>query len=327
MLKKFGWKAGAVVVLLIAALAINWPKELGGGKGIGFKTKELGENFSDNYLPGELKTPKQLVWQIQTPKEIKEAAYRKYELLIDSSLIEKVKKSLGFVEEEKIKEDDDFVIFRNTEGRSVMIGKKTGVINYSVDIYKQSQLATQNHLDINEIQTKIRTIVNEISNNEYEINWEPTQYKKMVVPRWVESDEKSATALVLNGNIKIENTTTVTYFGDTVESVTKLNGDLIKLKFVVLPKKMVNEPVKTAANINDLKQRSLESFGVVSISGGLGFEKDWKVDEIGKITITEIDPVLVVDNRTKTLRPYYSLKGNAWSTTPLTVKIVTASIK
>lgn len=310
----------AVIVWLV------WPKNGQNGKNNGWETKKTRENYVDNYLPVELKTPKELEWKVDKWEQAETAKTWFFENSLDVGMVER------FVGEMKMKTANNnkegvITVYSNEAGESIYINTEKREMEYVMEIKNKGQLASGEIIEVARIKDELKQLIGKINGKDNDLIWGNTGYRKMVFPRWVESSEREAQAIEIEADYSIEGKRMTTFFGKTIRATVRRDGKILQLFLVKLPTEIKVEKENQGAEGKEIEARKLDNFGITKIEGGENFEVNWEIIEVGKITVNKAEPVLVFDAKGGRIRSYYQLSGSAWSGKPLQVEMLTSAIK
>lgn len=325
-MKKNKWRWGWLLVAGIVAVWLLWPKnKTDVTEKKTWENQKVAELYADSYLPTELKTPKEIEWNIEEVNSQDKAAVWWYETNGLMTMASELLKEVGMKEEDKSLENGITTTFSDKTGRSVYVNNERQELEYVWEIRSKGQLWSNQKKDVGKIKDDLTEMLTRINGTKVTISWEEVRYMKMYFPRWTEALEPEAEAIEIRGDYWLEGKKLKTYYGNSVVAIVRNDGELFKLMMVAVPTTIKVENEKKRAGIEELKHRKLETLGVVRIEGGIGFENTGEIGEIGKIIINKVELVTIMDTRGGRLRSYYWLSGSARSSEPLKVELITGA--
>jgi len=277
----------------------------------------------------ELDKPKKIDWQIS-----KDISGGKSDILTtDSSAIDSNKETVfletvGLGEKDKVSDEDGFTVYQRGEKFGAYVNKNDGYFQYTEQINEASQLISTNKVEVNLLKNRLVETVKRITGTGLEIRIEGSEFKKMVFPRWVTTNENEAETIEIGANYYIDGEPLVNVGGEAIKAIYTTGGRLIKLEIKQAFKSINKRDEVDLVNLEGLKTRLMANFYILEAQGGESYQLSDGSEEIGTVVVNSLTKGHWFNSQRKETVPVYVIKGSAvLRTGPVKITMMTAAEK
>lgn len=290
-------------------------------KGGGFEL--IKKEWSDQFLPTELKRVGKINWNIPTEseKEINEVEVKQPENEVDkvASLL-----AIKGIKITDVSKDQGNLIFYYRGNSDGFWNRQLGMVQVKENILSKQQIESEGKLNSSEIMALVEKNLAAIDDKK--IRWVGVSYKKRIAPRTVTTTEDDADLVELKGDWVMDDRRIVSYFGNSIKVTTTRGGKIIKLEVYLIPGTEAKGRVKTIGS-RILNDTNTEDVGLVSYEGGKDYELSAESINVENVTLTGAELVYVYDGRRNKLVPYFELTGTSMAMGPVKVEMLTAAVR
>ena len=282
MIKKYWWITIIGILLLIWVAYLVKPVEKSTEKTIGQIPINIARE--DLLLPIELPKVKNVKWS--TPNNFVLPTVNKYKIQ---------RTEISTVQEKNIKK------YLGINDKNGYVDKENNLVGYTEEIKGLDQLPTKGSWNIEDLKNKLKIIVEKVNGKEnFETQWTSVKYKKILYPRWVDSEIIDSMAVEIRGEYILNGLKTTTFFGESIVGTFNKEGRLMKLSLSLLPQFIYNGLNSDIIDINVASTSPINMYGVVSNAG---------VENIENVEINQAEIVQVYSSKMNIIKPYYLLDG------------------
>lgn len=279
----------------------------------------------------DYQSPSKIEWKVNSleiPEKADEMMVTAVE--ISDNRAKEMAKAVGVEADGKKIANQPIILFVDSEGaKSFYVDPKDGVVEYSRDILSRPLAKPTNKKTVAELKDQLALLMNTwwgMSPDDWEID--QINYKKILGPRFVETDEKSAEVTELLVNYKYQSWPVIIPQGSPVRAVFSQAGEVVSIKMQIpfqIGRKIKEVKVKQLA---DLKTSKAGDFRIFNVNGGQDYDRLLEKAIIGQTTIVGGDLKYVYSPNDSRLIPYVVFTGNSQlETGPATVVLGVAAEK
>ena len=277
----------------------------------------------------ELDKPKKIDWQID-----KDISGGKADILkTDNGVIDSKKEAVfletvGLSEKDMVSNEEGFTVYQRGEKFGAYVNKNDGYFHYTEQINEASQLISTNKVEVSLLKNRLVETVKRITGTGLEIRIEGNEFKKMVFPRWVTTNEDEAETVEIEANYYIDGEPLVNVGGEAIKAIYTRGGRLIKLEIKQAFKSINKRDEVDLVSLEDLKTRLMANFYILEAQGGESYQLSDGSEEIGTVVVNSLTRGRWFNSQRKETVPVYVIKGSAvLRTGPVKITMMTAAEK